>query len=239
LVVDQLPPTIRNVSTRERGGRLLTSGNLLLEKSGGGEGQPVGCVALYDCDACAVCSNFVARMELRAGMVPSFWRYVHAAAYFVRLTTRSVNQTSGIQNLDQDRYFNERVAFPSVEEQSAIASFLDRETDKIDALIAEQERLVALLKEKRQALISHAVTKGLDPNAPMKGSGVEWLGQVPAHWDIAVLSYVSTIETGATPDRGRPHYWNGTIPWLKTGEINWEPIRESEEFITVLMPTEN
>jgi type I restriction enzyme S subunit len=192
LVVDQLPPTIRNVSTRERGGRLLTSGNLLLEKSGGGEGQPVGCVALYDCDACAVCSNFVARMELRAGMVPSFWRYVHAAAYSVRLTTRSVNQTSGIQNLDQDRYFNERVAFPSVEEQSAIASFLDRETGKIDALIAEQEKLIALLKEKRQALISHAVTKGLDPNAPMKDSGIEWLGDVPMHWEMRTISSLST-----------------------------------------------
>ena len=64
-------------------------------------------------------------------------------------------------------------------EQAAIADFLDRETAKIDALIAEQERLIALLKEKRQAVISHAVTKGLDPNAPMKDSGVEWLGEVP------------------------------------------------------------
>ena len=187
LVVDQTPPTIRNVSVRERGGRLLSNGNLLLEKSGGGEGQPVGCVVLYDCDALAVCSNFVARMELRLGMVPSFWRYVHAAAYAIRLTTRSINQTSGIQNLDQDRYFNERAAFPPAEEQSAIANFLDRETGKIDALIAEQERLVALLKEKRQALISHAVTKGLDPNAPMKDSGIEWLGQVPAHWDVCQM----------------------------------------------------
>ena len=60
--------------------------------------------------------------------------------------------------------------------------FLDRETAKIDALVEEQQRLIALLKEKRQAVISHAVTKGLDPNAPMKDSGVEWLGEVPAHW---------------------------------------------------------
>ncbi len=72
---------------------------------------------------------------------------------------------------------------PHLTEQSAIAAFLDRETGKIDALVAEQERLIALLKEKRQAVISHAVTKGLNPNAPMKDSGVPWLGEVPAHWE--------------------------------------------------------
>lgn len=75
------------------------------------------------------------------------------------------------------------VLFPSPEEQSAIATFLDRETANIDALVAEQEKLIELLKEKRQAVISHAVTKGLDPNVPMKDSGVEWLGEVPEHWD--------------------------------------------------------
>lgn len=79
------------------------------------------------------------------------------------------------------------LALPLPAEQSAIAAFLDRETGKIDALVAEQERLIALLKEKRQAVISQAVTKGLDPNAPMKDSGVEWLGEVPAHWEARKL----------------------------------------------------
>jgi type I restriction enzyme S subunit len=77
---------------------------------------------------------------------------------------------------------------PTLEEQRAIAAFLDRETAKIDALVAEQERLIALLKEKRQAVISHAVTKGLNPAAPMKDSGVEWLGQIPAHWEVKRVS---------------------------------------------------
>ena len=121
---------------------------------------------------------------------------------------------------------------PDVSEQNAIATFLDRETAKIDALVAEQEKLIALLQEKRQAVISHAVTKGLDPNVPMKDSGVEWLGEVPGHWEVGALSYLSTIETGSTPDRNDDRYWNGSIPWLKTGEINWAPIREAEEFIT-------
>ncbi len=73
---------------------------------------------------------------------------------------------------------------PTTAEQTQIARFLDHETARIDALIEEQQRLIELLKEKRQAVISHAVTKGLDPTVPMKDSGVEWLGEVPAHWDV-------------------------------------------------------
>jgi type I restriction enzyme, S subunit len=80
-----------------------------------------------------------------------------------------------------------RIAMPDREEQNAVNAFLDRETRKIDALVAEQEKLIGLLNEKRQAVISHAVTKGLDPSVPMKDSGIEWLGEVPAHWDRAQL----------------------------------------------------
>ena len=82
-------------------------------------------------------------------------------------------------------------------EQHTIAAFLDRETAKIDALIAEQQRLIELLKEKRQAVISHAVTKGLNPDAPMKDSGIEWLGEVPEHWEVKRLGILSAlIQTG-------------------------------------------
>ncbi|MCA3010564.1 MAG: restriction endonuclease subunit S, partial [Phycisphaerales bacterium] len=101
-------------------------------------------------------------------MVSSFWRYLHAAMYSVRINTKSIKQTSGLQNLDSQQYFDERSPFPPQGEQFAIADFLDRETAKIDALVAEQQRLIELLKEKRQAVISHAVTKGLDPTAKRK-----------------------------------------------------------------------
>mgnify|MGYP002400542810 FL=1 len=76
---------------------------------------------------------------------------------------------------------------PPIQEQAAIAAFLDREMDKIDALVEEQKRLIALLKEKRQAIISHVVTKGLDSSVPMKQSGINWLGEIPAHWDRVQL----------------------------------------------------
>jgi len=210
-------PTIRNVSASERDGRLLSRGNLLLEKSGGGELQPVGCVVLYEDDTRAICSNFVARMELADGMDPSFFRYLHTAAYTVRLNTRSIKQTSGIQNLDQQQYLDERAAFPPSEDQTAIAAFLDRETAKIDALIAEQQRLIELLQEKRQAVISHAVTKGLNPDAPMKDSGIEWLGEVPEHWEVVRLKHL--IETGTSISYGivQPgDPLDGGVPFVQT-----------------------
>jgi type I restriction enzyme S subunit len=83
-----------------------------------------------------------------------------------------------------------RIPLPAVQEQTQIARFLDHETARIDALIEEQQRLIELLKEKRQAVISHAVTKGLDPTVPMKDSGVEWLGEVPAHWAVSPLKFL-------------------------------------------------
>lgn len=91
-----------------------------------------------------------------------------------------------------------QMLLPSIEEQQKIANFLDHETAKIDTLIAKQEKLIELLKEKRQAVISHAVTKGLNPDAPMKDSGVEWLGEVPEHWDMKRLKYIGEARNGLT-----------------------------------------
>ena len=92
--------------------------------------------------------------------------------------------------MGRDDLMSFQILNPPAQEQAAIATFLDHETAKIDRLIAEQEKLIALLAEKRQATISHAVTKGLKPDAPMKDSGVAWLGEVPSHWDIKRIRYI-------------------------------------------------
>ena len=222
-------PTIRNVTEKERAGRLLTAGDLLLEKSGGGEMQPVGCVVLFDDPRPAVCSNFVARVRLATGMSSSFWRYVHASLYAVRLNTRSIKQTSGIQNLDSQQYFDERAAFPPTREQVAIAAFLDRETAKIDALVAEQQRLIELLKQKRQAVISHAVTKGVNPDAPMKDSGVAWLGEVPIHWVVQALKRIVAVPITDGPHE-TPNFIEDGVPFVSaeavsSGRVDFSKVR--------------
>lgn len=178
------PPTIRSVALGYREKRVLLKGDLLIEKSGGGDNQLVGCVVHFDHDFEAVCSNFVARVPLQDGMLPQYWNYVHSSLYSARLNFPAIKQTTGIQNLDAEAYLNIEVAFPPAHEQCAIANYLDRETARIDGLIAEKERMLALLDEKRAALISRVVTRGLDPNAPLKPSGQEWLGEIPAHWRV-------------------------------------------------------
>ena len=113
------------------------------------------------------------------------------------------------------------LCMPPLDEQHAIASFLDRETAKIDALIAEQQRLIELLQEKRQAVISHAVTKGLNPNVPMKDSGVKWLGEVPEHWNVAPLKQLinrgSSISYGIVQP-GEP--LEDGIPFVQTTNMS-------------------
>ncbi len=111
------------------------------------------------------------------------------------------------------------LVIPTKAEQSDIASFLDRETAKIDALIAEQQRLIKLLQEKRQAVISHAVTKGLNPNAPMKDSGVEWLGAVPEHWEVKPLKYLANVQTGMAKGKDLDGVETADIPYLRVANV--------------------
>jgi len=180
--VDFQDPTLRSIEPGVVAARGLRAGDLLLEKSGGGENQPVGAVVLYGYTLPAVCSNFVARVTIAPGYDARFLTYLHAALYALRINTRHIKQSTGIQNLDSASYLGEATGLPTEPEQRAIAAFLDRETARIDVLVAKKERLIELLQEQRTALITRAVTRGLDPN-PMKDSGVEWLGEIPAHWE--------------------------------------------------------
>lgn len=113
------------------------------------------------------------------------------------------------------------VPVPPLSEQVAIASFLDRETARIDALIAKKQRLIELLAEKRAALVSQAVTKGLNPDVPIKDSGVEWLGEIPAHWELKKFAHVARVVRGASPrPAGDVRYFNGDhIPWVTVADI--------------------
>lgn len=108
-----------------------------------------------------------------------------------------------------------KIIYPPQKEQDIIVAFIDNEANKIDSLIAEQQRLIDLLKEKRQAIISHAVTKGLNPDAPMKESGVEWLGQVPEHWDLKRVKNIASINMGQSPKSDDCNQLGVGVPFLQ------------------------
>ena len=126
----------------------------------------------------------------------------------------------GIPHVDGEFLKDLRLPYPlDVNFQRIIASYLDRETARIDGLIAEKERMLALLEEKRTALISRVVTRGLDFNAPLKPSGQEWLGEIPAHWEEIRLGFLVTLQGGATPTTTKDEFWDGDIPWASPKDI--------------------
>jgi type I restriction enzyme S subunit len=152
-------------------------------------------------------------------------KYLHYLLRSPRYITAYLAYSKGIRvnqwDLDPQNHSRIPVLLPSPPEQTAIANFLDRETEKIDNLIAKQQELIQLLQEKRQAVISHAVTKGLNPDAPMKDSGIEWLGEVPEHWNISQLKFHTTLmQTG--PFGSQLHaedYIDGGIPLINPAHI--------------------
>jgi type I restriction enzyme S subunit len=143
-------------------------------------------------------------------------------AYVLSISTELLNNLgkgTTFLEISGDELGRFPAAFPTFPEQTQIARFLDHETAKIDTLIHEQKRLIELLKEKRQAVISHAVTKGLDPDVPMKDSGVEWLGEVPAHWTKKRLKNVSPFIAVGIVVNPSSYVAEDGLPFIYGGEV--------------------
>lgn len=178
---------------------------------------PIGSLAIAGKD---LCTNQGCKSLVPKGANPWFY------AYLLSVCTKALNvrgKGTTFLELSGDELGTFRIPVPMSTEQVAIACFLDKETAKIDELISEQEKLIALLNEKRQAVISHAVTKGLDPNVPMKDSGIEWLGEVPAHWGVAPLKRDVLFLTSGS--RGwAEHYVDDGAIFIRIGNLKRESI---------------
>lgn len=228
--------TLRKVDSGQRGSRALVPGDMLMEKSGGGEQQPVGMVVSYLGPKGAVCSNFVARMRSREGVVSRFMVYLHAYLYASRVTNISVKQTTGIQNLDSTAYLSEACFVPPPDEQQAIADHLDVETARIDTLIQEKDELIGLLKEWRQSVIAEVVTKGVEKAEVLNLHPDPWIGLYPAHWEIKKLKHMGMFRAGA----GFPVELQGQVgnplPFFKVKDIDGANkngvIRETDSTVT-------
>ncbi len=190
--------TVRNVSKDDQRRKLLKKGNILLEKSGGGEKQPVGRAILFNSVEKMVCANFIEVIDVKEEVEPRYFIYFLSAAYSTRLNVRSIKQTTGIQNLDLYNYFSEYFVNPSREIQKKIADYLDAKTASIHKSIEQKQKLVELLKEKRAAVINRAVTRGLGEDATLVDSGVGWIGKVPKGWRVEKLKFVGQAIIGLT-----------------------------------------
>lgn len=174
-------------------------------------------------------SNFMQRIRLHPSFLPELgWYLMNSDVARVQFDLNS-NSTTGLANLNGTMIGQVFVAIPPLEEQESIVTFLDRETAKIDALVAEQRRLIELLKEKRQAVISLAVTKGLDPAAPLKPSGIDWLGDVPEHWTVTSLKHIVAVPITDGPHE-TPEFIDEGVPFVSaeavsSGKIDFGKIR--------------
>lgn len=126
------------------------------------------------------------------------------------------------------------VVLPPPDVRRSLVSFLDARCAPIDQAITRHRQAIDKLEEYRRAVITKTVTKGLDPGVPMKDSGVDWIGMIPSSWDARRIKFVARLSSGGTPSREHPEYWEGNIPWVKTGELKDGLVLETEEHITDL-----
>ncbi|MDP3298363.1 MAG: restriction endonuclease subunit S [Thermodesulfovibrionia bacterium] len=186
-----------------------------------GKAASIGKIAIVDVDFDFSVWSPLALLKPNKNMVePKFMEYTLKSDY----SQDQINIFSTLntqQNISMDDIKNLSIVLPSKPEQCSIIKLLNQKTTKIDELIKKNETLIELLKEKRQAIISHAVTKGLDQNAKMKDSGVEWLGKVPEGWEVRRLRYISkSVKTGATPPSENLEYYDeGNIDWYTPGDF--------------------
>jgi type I restriction enzyme, S subunit len=187
------------------------------------EGGEVGRTAIWrgELEQCAFQKAIHRLRPLNDNEHPRFFFHCMSFAASTGVFVAEGNPNT-IPHLTGEKLRRYRFPTPPRDEQTLIASFLDRETAKIDGLVGEQRRLIELLKEKRQAVISHAVTKGLNPHAPLKPSGIEWLGEVPEHWEVMRVKHITrSIEQGWSPQcEGFPVESDNEWGVLKVGCVN-------------------
>lgn len=148
-----------------------------------------------------------------------FLFYVSIADDFRKLGASEMYGAGGQKRVDESFLKDWMPPLPPLDAQRRIARYLDEKTARIDGLIEKKRALLDRLAEKRQALITRAVTKGLNPAAPMKPSGIDWLGDIPAHWEVLPVKRVAKLESGHTPDKKIAAYWEGCdIPWVSLND---------------------
>ena len=218
-VIYETREKISELGIKNSSARRLPAGTVMLSRT-----ASVGFAAIMGVEMATTqdFANWVCGPSLAAPFLLNVFRAMRGE--FKRLMMGSTHNTIYMPDIQAFRF-----ALPPLPEQTAITAFLDRETAKIDALVAEQERLIELLKEKRQAVISHAVTKGLNPDAPMKDSGVEWLGEIPAHWDIYPCQRLKRPGTYITYGivQAGPHCEDG-VPYIRTSDMAGAVLREGD-----------
>jgi type I restriction enzyme S subunit len=212
--------TRRAYKPEEINTRALKNGDIIIEKSGGGDNQPVGRVVLFSLEEPAMCSNFLEILRPNKKLLDSkFGAWLLYSLWSSRAVIPAIKQTTGIQNLDLETYLDCKVNIPQIEEQESITGFLDDQVGKIDALISAKESLLLLLEEKYQAFITHVVTHGLTTPEFIFDSGIKEIGNIPKHWTITRLKFVAEIRGGLTIGKNYKDKKLESYPYLRVANV--------------------
>lgn len=235
LKVNESAGVVRNIAPSELVVKTLHPGDILIEKSGGGEKTLVGRSVLFDSDKVAVCSNFVSVLRPKSGQSSRYWNYQLAALYSNRGTEPFIKQSTGIQNLDVKAYLSQHVPIRSFEEQERIADELDRELAEIDELIADQLRLLDLLQERLVSLTFDLATDASNPDR--YETGHPFWKTLPKGWTLQKLGWHFKIGNGSTPLSTNESYWSDDstqIPWFNSSTVNQDLAIRPARYVTEL-----
>lgn len=216
--------TKRNYTKIEISKKTLKKGDILIEKSGGGEKTPVGRAVVYNLDNNALFANFMDCIRINDLSTPDFVKYYLFCSYCRGVTNLYFNQTTGIQNLNISRYLKEsKVFLPDIDMQNDISSFLDEKCAEIDKLSEDIQKQIDILNDYKKSVITRAVTKGLDPNAEMKDSGIKWIGEIPKDWTCKKIKYLANTKQSNSFVDGdwieAPFVKDNGIRYITTGNI--------------------
>jgi len=202
---------------------LLEEGDILFARSGATVGKTFQFKG-YSGQACF--AGYLIKASVNQKLILSDYLYLFTKSGLYEDWKNSIFNQATIQNIGADKYSVFEISLPPLKEQAAITNYLNYKNLEIDELIADKQRLLALYEEEKTAIINQAVTKGINPDAPMKDSGIEWLGEIPAHWEVKKLkNLVSKIGSGVTPSGGSTVYLKSGIPLLRSQNIHFDGLK--------------
>lgn len=204
--------------------QLVPKGSLVFSKR-----APIGTVAISETELCTNqgCLSCVPKN------VNTLFFYYLTSVFTEEFDLLGSGAT--FKEISANDFSNVKLTLPPLEEQKAIAEWLDVKCGEIDRLIATQQRRIELLQELRQSIITRAVTRGINPDVPLRDSGIDWIGQIPAHWSDLRLRFVCELRNGYTPSKANPDFWeNGVIPWYRMEDIreSGRKLNAAKQYIT-------
>lgn len=182
--------TFKSLSEEKAKNFLLKNGDILFARSGATVGKTF---ILWNYEGKACFAGYLIRARPNLNVINPIFLYLFTKSNAYENWKNSIFNQSTIQNISADKYNDLEILIPPLPQQKAIASYLDQKTTEIDNLISKKQSLIEYLKEERMAIINQAATKGINPDVEMKDSGIEWLGEIPAHWEVKKLKYVARL----------------------------------------------